>query len=276
MARMKHKSLVALAVVLPFFLVSCQPKFGSTNGSVHYDVLTSASGENYSYQSNGDSVTASTPTTNTDDNIRQVFWRDDAIWNSSQQYCTEWNSVYGVSEPGGSTFAPYQPGLAMRIAPTGPNGTGLKAVTITQNIAFGAGWLFWVDTWDTTRDGDPFVGVQMFDLTSIVLPNGMHAAPAPAPWHICARTLGLQFSFKVWTGSDPEPAWDDSTHVFTTTLPEGWDYPGYSGGYIGHLRAGQQATQTFQSDGLTCDQADMAATCQAIVNNLSTTTTSTP
>ena len=61
----------------------------------------------------------------------------------------------------------------------------------------------------------------------------------PPPWHVCARAVDDKISFKVWTGDNPEPSWDDPIAARTSIVPPEWVYSGYTGGYQGHIGPGQ-------------------------------------
>lgn len=211
-------------------------------------VLTSATGQHFTYSDRPDVVEVRAPDSTTDGNIREVFWRADQEPHADEEVCTVWDdTANSPGSPGGNR----QMGLALRIAPATADGRGIRAITLTQNVIAGATWVFWVDVWSVTDPARPdFLGVRQFDLMPVV---GFGTTAVPPPWHVCARVQGLTFRFKVWTGSDSEPTWRDPARVFTTRLPSGWDYPGHAGGYVGHLRAAQTArfsgvtASTFES-----------------------------
>ena len=234
-------------VVALVVLAACVPEFGVREGVVNSLDLTSPSGEVYTHVADATTATISAAPTNTDGNVREVFWRDTTPWYRNQQVCTTWDDVTDVSTVDKLRALRandlFQPGLALRIAKTA-DGSNYRAITITQNVWAGGLWLFWVDTWDTTpSDHDPFTGIKLFDLSASVGSfNSTTTTMAPPPWHICARIMEDQLSFMVWTGDNPQPSWDDPTLVHTTQLPAGWTYPGFSGGYVGHLHAGQSKT----------------------------------
>lgn len=254
--------------------VACIPEFGEVSGPVRHGTLTTSNGESYVYSSDGDLLRATAPDTNTYNGVREFFWRTNGAYVADQQACITWNTPTGSSGTD-----QIQPGLALRIAPSGPDGKGVKGITVNENIWSAAVWYVWVNVWDSTDTVQPYHGVQLFDLSPIVgmfwLEDGVvHSTLVHDPWHVCARTQGLTLTFKVWTGTNPEPAWDDPDHVFTTTLPEGWNHPGYSGGYVGHVRGGETAVFSGQTSAPLCLVPDMIDTahCQEL---LSPTTTST-
>ena len=261
-------------VVIGLVASACtSPVFGTPAGPIRHGALYSDSGNQLTVAVDGSTVTA-TPPSPSDPSIREAFWRTETPYYDNQEACITWMTT-AASQPG----EPVQPGLAMRIAPTGADGKGIKAITVTENVIYYAGWIFNVHIWDTTKSGTPFTLVGQFDLWDLLVNSTVDAngdtqlSLVPPPWHVCAQTDGNRFTFKVWTGSNPEPAWDDPTHVFTTTLPDGWDYAGYSGGYIGHLHDGQSATFTDVTTMPLCLAAEMVDTprCQALLGATSTT-----
>ncbi len=260
--------LLTLAVVLT--ATACNPIFGETNGPVQRAVMTTGSGLTYDYSGDRTTVTAVTPGAFPDGNVREIFWHTEDPFYANQQTCLTWETL-ATSQPGGLL----QPGIATRIAPT-PDGTGVRAITVTQNIWYAGVWIVNVHTWDSTRPGNPYSKIVSFDLSALVGriwyddQGVLHWDLKEGPWRVCTRTWGDQFSFKIWTLDEPEPAWDDTDHVFSTTLPEGWTYPGYAGGYIGHLREGQTATFGDFTTTPTCLAPDMIDTpaCQALLSEL--------
>lgn len=267
----KSRALTALTAALAVLLAACNPQFGTTSGPAQHASLTTAVGEVFAYSGDGGTVAVSGPATNTDPEIRELFWNEDGPYLADQQACHTWHNPTGSL--GGDTV---QPGLAMRIAPSGPDGDGVKGITVNENIWAAAIWVFWVNVWDSSTPGRPFQGVQSFDLSPVVgkfwVADGeFHSNLVPGPWHVCARTQALDLTFKVWTGDNPEPAWDDPVHVRTTTLPEGWDHAGYSGGYVGHVNAGETAVFSGQTSVPLCLLPDMIDTdyCQAALDDIS-------
>ncbi|MDQ1360021.1 MAG: hypothetical protein QOJ44_398 [Acidimicrobiaceae bacterium] len=53
-----------------------------------------------------------------------------------------------------------------------------------------------------------------------VLGGAFYAMP-PFLWHMCARTVGDQVEFVVWTGDNPRPAYGDLTAGGQATIPDG-------------------------------------------------------
>lgn len=206
--------------------------------------LTTENWESYEYRPGPGSVTIAAPRGLENDNIREVFWPSDATPVRDNEVCVTWDS-----ELGPAAGLPLQPGLAMRIA-TSDDNRGLRAVTVTENVWMNGVWLFNVHVWDTLEPR-PMQLLRTWNLADIVAPvapgtdDAVRAFIDP-PWHLCGRTRGDVFSFKVWADVDDEPSWSDPARVFSTQLPAGWDHIGYSGGYIGHLHDGQHATAILE------------------------------
>lgn len=232
--------LVVAALVV---LTGCDPVIGSVSGPVRHAPLTSATGETYLFSGSRDVVFAQPGRPASDINVREVFWYSDSKYAADQEVCTTWNTVAAVPSTG-----LLQPGVALRIAPVTADNKGIKAVTLTQNVYFGAIWLFNVHLWNSLDRAHPFTQVAQFDLSrtvgSLIHGGVFDPSMVPAPWHVCARASGRVFSFMVWTGSNPQPSWSDASRVQSIALPQGWDHPGYAGGYIGHLHPGQAAAFT--------------------------------
>lgn len=212
---------------------------------IRHASLTTQNWATYDYAEGIDTVTASMPPGVTDANIREVFWRADVEPAYDEQICVTWEETSESVEGD-----PIQPGLAMRVASVGADNEGIRAVTLTENVLYAGTWLFNVHVWDS-RQAVPMVLLKTFDASGVVgriasVDGRATNSMAKPPWHLCGRTTGNRFTFKVWTQDNPEPRWDDPHQVFSVELPAGWDYAGYSGGYIGHLHPGQSATATAE------------------------------
>jgi hypothetical protein len=242
MAMLLRRRTLGVVLLAASFVVlaGCDPVIGSVSGPVRHATLTSASGMTYHYAGGRDVVFAQPGLPGSDTNVREVFWYSDSAYAVDQESCMTWNTVAAVPSTG-----LMQPGVALRIAPVTADNRGIEAITVTQNIYFGAIWLFNVHVWNSLDRAHPFTQIGQFDLSGTVgslLHDGVFApSMVPAPWHVCARTQGSVFSFKVWTGTDPQPSWSDTSQVHSVVIPPGWNHPGYAGGYVGHLYPGQAA-----------------------------------
>lgn len=264
-----------LLVVATLVAASCQPEFGTDAGPIRYGVLTGTPGLHYAFTTDGSDITATAPAPFPDGNVREVYWTDHTSWNRDQEACSTWDTF------GASYDKPIQPGIALRIAPTGANGEGIKAITLTESVWYSAVWIFNVLLWDSTKTGHEATTVAQFDLSPIVGKFGVddegnfQSTLVGPPWHVCAAVTGDLFRFKVWTGADQEPTWSDPTHVFSATLPDGWDYPGAAGWYIGHLRETNSATISSPLSNFACADPDLFAMpyCQTLLTGDEPTTT---
>lgn len=236
---------VGLGLVALILASGCAPVFGRASGPVRHGAITSASGMEYRYGGNTELIQVR-PGAIRDPNVREVFWYSGKDWYADQQSCLTWHTTAG-SKPGGLL----QPGVAVRVTTSGSDNTGVKAITVTENIwAYGI-WIFNVHLMDSSNRANPHIQIDSFDASHIVgsvrvVDGKMISTMVPPPWHVCLRTVGRSLRFKIWTNATAEPAWGDPDHVFTTTLPADWTHHGYGGGYIGHLHPGQDAAFSHQ------------------------------
>ena len=177
--------------------------------------ITADGTDDYTITGTNGSAEARALSTNTGGNLREVFWPSDGPDATDEQTCAEWGTASGKYT---------QQGAALRIASSGP----MRAITVTKNVFYEAGWIFNFHVWDAS--GGTFFG--QFDLTPVFHPDG---TLVPLPWHLCARTLRGRLEFKVWPSAEPEPEWGDTTHGGSAPIPAGWEAPGKAGWYIGHL-----------------------------------------
>ena len=269
-------------------LASCAPVMGTVDAPIRFAVLTADGGVTFHHSGDQQDVTVSAGVTSPLGSVREAFWPEDpSAWIADQESCMTWDTT-ALSSTGMSVADPTfhdqaaQPGLAMRIAPAA-DGKGVRAITVTENVFYSATWLFNVHVWESTNTAEPFVPVGQFDLTPVVgdwVQSGdvIVDRTAPPPWHLCVWTVGDQFSFMVWTGDNPQPAWDDPSRTFTVTLPAGWDYPGYAGGYAGHLHAGQSLEFSDSVSGPLClfGDARNLPVCQSLTSTPPGTTLEAP
>jgi hypothetical protein len=132
---------------------------------------------------------------------------------------------------------------------------------VTKNVVFYTLFVFNVHVWDTsTPNVNTLIG--QFDLSSVFVNS---SGFIPLPWDLCARVIGNTLTFEAWVDGQPTPAWGDTTHGGSVTLPDGWNYPGDAGWYIGHLQPGDSATYTNLSAGAPTSSIPLASTRSAPV-----------
>ena len=263
--------VILLPVILAAVLSACfssTPTFdGGTDSSPLVNTnLISDGTDTYDYSRTGADLAVSAPATNSDGGqLRQVYYPSDGPVTDAEQSCSTWSAQTGIYD---------QQGIALRIAPTA-DGLGTRAITVTKNIWEVGFWRFNVHVWDSTA-ASPFTLLATVDMGSVVGSDVFHLVPYP--WHVCARVSGLTFQFIVWTGSNPQPSWDDAGAVQQVTLPSGWDYPGRAGWYIGHLAPGTVDTftdlQTWSLKGTFAPPTTSTSTSTTSVDP--TTTTAAP
>ncbi|MEO6468689.1 MAG: hypothetical protein ABIP21_06280 [Acidimicrobiia bacterium] len=188
-------------------------------------LLTPDGTDAYNFASSTGQMQVAALDTNTSANLRSALWPADSPLVADAQSCATWAS---------QSIALAQQGAALRIATA--NGS-TRAITVTKNIVFGATWIFNVHTWDTAAV-PAFQPVGSISLESELWPNDVES---PLPWHVCVRTVGTTLDLKVWRADEPEPAWGETGHGGSVTLPETAVYPGATGWYIGHLSVGAHA-----------------------------------
>ena len=114
-----------------------------------------------------------------------------------------------------------------------------RAVTATKNVYFGATWIINLHVWDSRRTPQQRQ-IGQFDLRPVLWPDGH---PAPLPWRLCARAVGSTLDFKVWRlNAEAEPAWGDTSHGGSATVPAKWVKAGKPGAYVGHIPPGGSTT----------------------------------
>jgi hypothetical protein len=190
-------------------------------------ILTPDGADTYTITSAAGTVTMVAPPTNTGGNLREVFWPAGAPDRADSTACATWTTAAPNPDQ-------VQQGLAFRVGP-------VRAVTLTKNVIFGVVWVFNVHEWDLSST-EPFVQVAQFDLVNAVVPVG--GVIRPLPWRVCARLIGNTITMKIWFPPETEPAWTDPDRVRSATIPAGWEAPGKTGWYVGHLPPGGSATYT--------------------------------
>lgn len=250
--RRPSRSFVILCALVAVVTTACIPQFGDEVGTLRRGTLVAGNGQGFRSFENGTSTVVYTDAPWTNDKSTEVFWSRDAPYLADVQACVTWNTTARSSLT--DAWKPTQPGLALRIAPSGSGNSGLRAVTIRErtDISFVEPFAIDfhhldVDVWDTADAASPSTRVASFDASEVVGQIAIDTAGAtdslaPPPWHICGRTLADQLTVKIWTGTNPEPAWDDAAHTFVTTLPTEWNQAGYAGATIGHLGHDRSAT----------------------------------
>ena len=224
-----RRALIIMSLLLG--IAGCTPTRNplySASGTHRYGAafLTRDGGDFVQVQAVDTGVHTQALPSNEEGNTRVAFWPTGVDAVTDGESCASWTNRDGEL---------VQQGAALRI--TRAHGR-VRAVTVTQNIMFGAGWIFNVHTWDTARTSEAFRSEGSINLSSTFFADG---AP-PLPWSFCARVIGDTVEMKLWAPADEtEPAWGDDQHGGSVTLPAGWRSKGQVGWYVGHLRAADQA-----------------------------------
>lgn len=185
-------------------------------------MVTRDGNDTYTTTISGDVIRTVAASGNVDSNSRLFIWPQGVARVTDSESCATWTRT-------GASLV--QQGAVFRVT---RDGARVRAVTITQNIFFGAYWTFNVHTWDTARTGSPFRLEGQIDLRR-------WAEGRPLPWRVCGRVLGNLVQVKVWSPGEGEPEWDRPAQSGTVVLPDGWYQAGQTGWYAGHLAAGEFA-----------------------------------
>jgi hypothetical protein len=178
-------------------------------------------------------VSLSADATNTAGNLRTVFYPAGQTPTESGQVCATWQGPETPDE------LPQQ-GLAARIE-TNPTGVR-RGITITKNI-WGPAYLMNVNLWTLNTAGtENTLSNITTDYSAVVTQDG--GAYVPFPWQVCAQVAGNTVTMDVETGTNPPAPFTDTANVKTVTLPDGWDYTGHFGWYIGHMHGGETFNYT--------------------------------
>jgi hypothetical protein len=196
----------------------------------------------YQYSGAGNAVSIAAPA-NIDNDEREAFWYDGTPMAQDEESCAQWSSAPGLTQQGAM--------LHMTRTVAG----GLRGISVMQNVWGWSQWYFNVLAWDTDSS-QPFTLLGRSDLSSVVMSGNDYAA---RPWWMCARTVGDQLQFVVWTGNNPRPAYGTPGAGGEFTIPSDYQQPGMAGWYIGHIPAGSSA----QFNNLTTSDNDVPATTAA-------------
>lgn len=194
----------------------------STPNDVQRWVVTPDGTDAYSLALGPRTVRGSAPATNDGGNLRMVWWPSRAPASVDSESCLTWTRRDSVLA---------QPGVALRVRRDGGRS---RAITVTNNITFGARWAWNTHIWESGR---PF---RQIGATYLTQAFGDHPTELPPlPWRLCARAIGSTVELKAWpTSRTSEPAWGDARYGGSVALPPGWVFPGRSGWYLGHLHPG--------------------------------------
>ena len=224
---MRARMTTVAAVIALLALVACQPTrlplWSGVPAATGAAVLTPDGTDRDTITSTDDALRAQALPTNAGTNLRVVFWPKGVDRATDGESCARWS---------GRTGALTQQGAALRVV---RSGTRVRAVTITQNILYGARWNFNVHVWDPAAD-PPLRKVGDVSLTELFRETGIEGDV-----EVCARTLGDRAEVKVWRPWQAEPAWGDPHHGGAVALPRAVRFAGQAGWYVGHLGADEHA-----------------------------------
>lgn len=231
-----RRRLAAAVGVCVAVLAACGPSVSPMDPTLGAGILTPEGVDTYALTVSNGLVTATAAETNTGQNTRVAFWQLADQPSIDQETCATWVNARGVLQ---------QPGAALRVRSTNGRTT---AITVTNNIFYGARWAFNVHVMDSGASPQ-FRQIGSFDLSEVFRPGGPTTLDLPPyPWRMCTRVVGDTVSFVVWpTTTHAEPSWDDPRYGGSVTLPAGWGQAGQPGWYVGHLEARDSAGYTEMS-----------------------------
>lgn len=227
----KKKQMKRFMVVAGIILTSCgvaEEEFETVVAQLSRNlsgrVLTPDGNDVYTIEKFEKIINMSAPVTNTNTNLREIFWPIDESYNA--QVCATWDNQSADT---------VQQGVALQIVDS-PKRT--RAITVTKNIWAHYFLVFNVHMWDTDW-AQPFVGIGQYNMSAVLdSPTGIK----PLPWRICARMDGTILMFKVWLpGTEREPSWTDAIHTNSMLIPKDFAVPGRVGWYVGHIPPGGSA-----------------------------------
>lgn len=232
-------AVAAAMVVLPAFATQPDPTLepieeadstlepvDDVDPSLEALALTRDGQDAYDLTVDDGSVTVTADPDNVGGNTRVMFRPTAALPTVNQMSCATWDDPQGDIR---------QPGAALRVV---HEGESFRAVMISKNVWEQIFWNFNIHLVDTSQEPPlrPYGGVE---LDQTFVPRG---SLITGPWRMCARVVGLELAVKVWPLSHPEPEWGDKSYGTVVELPDGWDYAGDAGWYIGHLMPGESTS----------------------------------
>lgn len=206
-----------------------------STGPVRSYLLTGEAFDHYLVETDGTASEVVAAKSNVGGNTR-LLWANlaDPVANDLR-VCATWERFTGLA----------QPGLGLRVR---RDGNRTRAITVTDNIFWGARFGFNVHVWDTGQASWvpgrlPVVPVGGADLSATF---GSAGSLIDLPWRVCARVKGRTLDIKVWPLADAEPEWGDVRYGRRFRLPMSAVYPGRAGWYAGHLRPGDDIVLSDQ------------------------------
>lgn len=210
----------------------------SSPADVQKWAMTPDGSDAYALSFGSRTVRATAPATNTGGDLRLAWWPSRAPASVDSEACitmTRWGGPQGG--------AVVQPGVVLRAR---RDGGRMRAISVTNNIYFGARWAWNIHVWDAVAPARS----ALRQVGSVHLKEvfGYEAQKlSRPPWRLCARAVGSTVQLKAWpTAMTQEPAWGDQRYGGAVKVPANWVFPGRSGWYIGHLRP----EDWFQGDAL--------------------------
>lgn len=230
LAALAAVSVVATSVIAPAARATAAP----APGSIRHKLLTPM-GPKSAFLGALPTIRVAAGARSKSSDRREVFYAATAPNITDSESCATWASESEGVEP------TIQQGAAFRVRKAGGR---YRAITVTKNVVPKGmvRWVFNFHLWDTSNRAAPYTQIGAVDLGRLLAPGGTPIAPLP--WRFCARLIGSNLSFIVWLPDQPKPAWGDPLHGGSVTVPPGWEQPGKTGWFIGHLHQHETALLT--------------------------------
>jgi hypothetical protein len=231
--------LAALATVA---LSSCMPsvnagRSGPKSGpsglhlTVHTITHSGSASDVYALSGSAQAVTAYAGPS-VDSNEREALWFRSSPVAQDEEACATWDSSPGIT----------QDGVLLHMT---QNAHGvIHGIAVVDNIWEKAKWFINIySIMGATGSAGPIGSIQEgYDLSGIL--GGSVSTMTPLPWHMCARTVGEQVEFVMWTGGTSKPPYGTPGSGGKVTIPSEYRGPGIAGWYIGHIPPGSTATMS--------------------------------
>lgn len=225
--------LMASACQLPANVAAFVQDSGPGGSSLTGHTITNGaatSDDTYTLTGSGTSVVAFAGP-QVDGNEREAIWYDNAPTAQNEEGCETINDSPGLTQDG-----------VMLHVNQGTSGV-VTGIAVDINIWMGAKWIvnIYSVTGDTSDDGGAIGSIQGgYDMSPVL--GGASGPFTPYPWNLCARTVGNQVQFVIWTGAGSAPAFGSPGQSGSATIPDTYMNPGKVGWWLGHIPAGSNHT----------------------------------
>ena len=164
----RRRAALAACITACLIAAACGPGVSPLDKAFAAGLLTPDGVDRYGLTLSGAQVVVAAPTSNTGGNTRVAFWRVADAASTDQETCGTWISYGSMSR---------QQGAALRVRQSGGRTT---AITVTNNVTWGARWGFNVHVMDSASS-EPYHKIGGFILDEVFRPGGRGHDRHPAP-----------------------------------------------------------------------------------------------